>query len=276
LARQRRTSGASVGKARPERLLLEYGVHDLDGAVAAEGPPSAEHLVQDGADGEEIRALIERLTPHLLGRHVADGPDDDARRRAGGAFAIDQADLGRGDLGEPEVEDLEVPVAGEEEVRGLQVAMQDALVVRGGQPITQLQRERDRPLGGQRAPQQTGAQRLAGEQLAHEVGRRAGAADVVDGEHVRVAQRTDGSDLLLEAAQLLGARRVVGDDELDRDLAPDARVARAVHLTHAAPAEQLEDLVGSEAIHRRVTIAQPVRSCPWVRAPRSQEAADER
>ena len=38
-----------------------------------------------------------------------------------------------------------------------------------------------------------------------------------------------------------------GRQDLDRDLAPEPRVARAVHLAHAAGAERRDDLVGAEA-----------------------------
>ena len=40
------------------------------------GPASREHLEEHGAKGEDVGATIDRVTPDLLGRHVADGPHD--------------------------------------------------------------------------------------------------------------------------------------------------------------------------------------------------------
>ena len=46
-------------------------------------------------------------------------------------------------LGDAEVEDLHAPVAREEDVLRLQIAMDDALLVRGGEALRDLQRDVD-------------------------------------------------------------------------------------------------------------------------------------
>ena len=51
---------------------------------------------------------------------------------------------------------------------------------------------------------------------------------------------------LLEAAQPLGVARDARGQHLDRDLAPEPRVARAVDLAHGARAERALDLVRPE------------------------------
>ena len=63
-----------------------------------------------------------------------------------------------------------------------------------------------------------------------------------------------GPRLLLEAAQALGIGREDGGQHLDRDVAPEPRVARAVDLAHPARAERDEDLVGAEARCRRASV----------------------
>ena len=64
---------------------------------------------------------------------------------------------------------------------------------------------------------------------------------------VRMIQRGQRLRFALEAREPLG----IGDEQLgqdlDRDVAIELRVARAIHLAHAAGAERGEDLVGAEA-----------------------------
>ena len=56
-----------------------------------------------------------------------------------------------------------------------------------------------------------------------------------------------GPGLLLEAAQAIGVGGEGGRQDLDRDVAAEARVLGAVDLPHAARADGGEDLVGAEA-----------------------------
>jgi hypothetical protein len=52
-----------------------------------------------------------------------------------------------------------------------------------------------------------------------------------------VVERGDGAGFALEALQPFRVRCDVGGKDLDRDVAPQPRVARPVHLAHAAGAE---------------------------------------
>jgi hypothetical protein len=56
---------------------------------------------------------------------------------------------------------------------------------------------------------------------------------------------------LLEALQAVRVGRERRRQDLDRDVAAQARVLRTVHLSHPARADRLEDLVGPEAVSRR-------------------------
>jgi hypothetical protein len=79
-------------------------------------------------------------------------------------------------------------------------------------------------------------------------------ADVVQRADVRVVERRDRPRLALEAvAEMLGGH-------LDRHVASETRVARAVHLTHSAGANRADDLVRTESgawrhqtVHHEVT-----------------------
>ena len=80
--------------------------------------------------------------------------------------------LGARQLRQAEVEDLDPAVAGEEHVLGLQVAVDDALLVRGGEAARDLERVVERLARRERARREPVAQRLALEQLRDDVGRR--------------------------------------------------------------------------------------------------------
>ena len=60
--------------------------------------------------------------------------------------------------------------------------------------------------------------------------------------------RAEAARLLLEASQALRVLRVGFGQQLERDLASEARVLREVDLAHPAPAEQGEDFVRAEEL----------------------------
>ena len=199
------------------QIILEDRRHRVDRRVAPERTPARQHFVQHDAEGEDVRAMVSRKAAHLLRGHVADGAEDRVRRRCSPSTASPVARAGRGrvglrELGETEVEDFDALVGGDEDVFRLQVAMDDALVVRGGKPAGELHRVREsladkkpracrvrnRPLVAGRKPV---AQRLALEQLRDDVRRAVVLADVVDIQNVRMVQRGRRARLLLEAGQ---------------------------------------------------------------------------
>ena len=62
-----------------------------------------------------------------------------------------------------------------------------------------------------------------------------------------MAQRGQRLRLALEAGDALRVGGEGGGQDFDRDLAAEHGVAGAIHLAHAALAEQGEDLVGADA-----------------------------
>ena len=62
-----------------------------------------------------------------------------------------------------------------------------------------------------------------------------------------MVERGGGARLLLEAAQAIGVGGERGGQDLDRHVAPEPRIARAIDLAHAAGAERRDDLVRAEA-----------------------------
>jgi hypothetical protein len=235
------------GLEQARRVVPEDRVERLDRALAPEGPLAGEHLVEDGSEREDVGAGVHRLAAHLLGGHVAHRAHDPAglgRERHRGHFL---PFLGHRVLpGEAEVEHLDLPRAEQEHVLGLQVAVDDALLVRRGQPARDLEGDLDGLAGRQRAVLQALAQRLALQQLHRRVHRALLAAEIVDREDVGVRERSDGLRLPLEAPERVRVLGEIPREDLDRDLPVEPRVPRAEDDAHPALAELGEDLVGSE------------------------------
>ena len=94
------------------------------------------------------------------------------------------------------------------------------------------------------------AKRLAFEKLGDDPGRPLVHADVVDREDIRVIQAARGARFLFEPALAIGIARECRRQDLDRDVALQLRIARAIDLAHAADAETSEDLESADPIAR--------------------------
>src|SRR5579883_1311019 len=57
------------------RSAIKDGLENEGRGVAAEGQRARGHLVECGAEGEQVGAAIKFLAPGLLGRHVGDGAE---------------------------------------------------------------------------------------------------------------------------------------------------------------------------------------------------------
>ena len=58
-----------------------------------------------------------------------------------------------------------------------------------------------------------------------------------------MVQRREHPRLALEAREAIRVGRELGRQDLDRDVAPELRVARAIHLAHAARADEALDAI---------------------------------
>ncbi len=231
------------------RVLAHDRDERLGAGLALEGALARRHLVEDRAEGELVGAEIDRPSGGLLRRHVAGRAHHGARLRRRSRRRLHDRRFLRerlDELGEAEVEDLDVPVLRDHDVLGLQVPVDDARAVRLGEALGDLRGEveelaRRNGLRGDEL-----AQRAPLDQLHRDVRRFAGCADVVDRQDVRVVQRRGRPRLLLEAPPPLGIRGALGGQDLDRDVAAEPLVPRAVDLAHPSRAERREDLVGAE------------------------------
>ena len=174
----------------------------------------------------------------LLGAHVGERADGEAG--VGEAAAAGAAHRAR----DAEVADERVPF-GEQDVLGLDVAMDDVVRVRVRERVGDFAREADRLVDGELAfALEAPAQRLARDVRHHVEERALELAGVVEREDVRMLQAREQRDL---AAKALG-RLSVGDfgvDELERDLAIVPDVVREIDGRHPAAADLALDLVSS-------------------------------
>ncbi len=203
-----------------ERDLEQHG----ELIVPRERPLPGEARVEHAAEREHVGSGRDvAIAARLLRGHEAHGADHVARVREG-RLAVEHA-------GDPEVEDARVrrPPIGEEEVRGLEIAVNHAERVRGPEGVRDDDPEIDRGRDREAAAPQAILEVLAVEPLHREERLPFGGGAVIEVLHdVRVAERAEHADLAREAGLLARA-----EQHLHSDLAPRV-VARAEHLPHAA------------------------------------------
>jgi hypothetical protein len=186
------------------RIFFQDGGHGVGRGFAPERPPARQHLVEDGAKAEDVRAIVGWASAHLLGGHVAHRPQHHAGLGRGyhgrGIAGSVTGALGLDQLSQAEVEDLDPAVVGDEQVLGLQVAVYDPLLVGRGQTARHAGGVFDCLALGQRRAGHAITQRFAFEQLGDDVGGSIVSADIVDDEDIGMVQRPGRLDFLLEAA----------------------------------------------------------------------------
>src|SRR5207302_8689068 len=126
------------------RRAVQDVVKDDGAGAARERELAGGQLIEDAAEREEIASSVEFLAARLFRRHVGDGAD-------GGAGAGEQESFGIAEsraveagmmfgekLGETKIEDFDGAAFGDENVGGLDVAMEDALFVGGVESVGEL------------------------------------------------------------------------------------------------------------------------------------------
>ena len=124
--------------------------------------------------------------------------------------------------------------------------MDDVLLVRGGEALRDLAGALDGLASWHGAAAQPAAERLAFQQFRDDVRRTVMETEVVDGDDVGMIELAGRARLLLESANPVHVGREGGQNQLHGHLAIETRVARAIHVAHAAGAEPRDDLVGAK------------------------------
>jgi len=231
---------------RVRRIVAKDGRHRLGGRVATERALAGQHLVEHGAECEEIRARVSGLPAHLLRRHVPDGAQCDAGL-GHGRHRLARARRRRRVARQAEVEDLHAAVAHEEEVLRLQITMDDVLLVRSRQAVRDLRRDVERLPERQGPALQALAQRFPLQHFSDDEDLALVEPGVVHRENVRMRERGDGLRLTLETRAPIRIARKPDGQDLDGDITLQSRIARAIHLAHTTGADGRDDLVGTDA-----------------------------
>jgi hypothetical protein len=154
-----------------------------------------------------------------------------------------RAAVGERDFGETEVENFGVAALGDENVRGLNVAMDDAFGVRGIQSVRDIDGEGKEIFGVERMAGDAVLERLAVEKFHGDEGLAVLLANVVNGADVRMIERGGGLGFALETGEGLRVARDVLREKFQRDETAEARVLGFVDDTHAATTEFFDDAV---------------------------------
>ena len=150
-----RTAAGTVGGQRgPVRLAAQHRRERVAHVLALERARPGEHLVEHAAERPHVTPLVRRAPLRLLRRHVRRRAEDhaDAGHHRGDVIVGELRQVARRRarrircerFGQAEVQHLHLPVVREGDVRRLEVAVDDPLLVRGLQRIRDLARDRHR------------------------------------------------------------------------------------------------------------------------------------
>ncbi len=137
---------------------------------------------------------------------------------------------------------------GDENVGGLDVAMDDALGVGGVEGVGDLDGELQQDVGFERTAVDAVLQGDAFEVLHDDEGLSGGFIDFVDGADVGMIQRRGGAGFALEALERLRVGGDFGRKEFESDEASQLDVFGLVDDAHATAAEFVDDAVVGDGL----------------------------
>ena len=226
-------------------VFVDDAVHELREAPVVKRVVSRQAFVHDDAEGEEIGLMGDRIVLHLLGRHVTGGARE-LHSRGGRSGAALQA-------GDAEIADLGLTVLREQDVRGLDVAVDHPLAVGILQRTRRLEGGLDDPLDGQEVIRLHVG--LEGGAVAHvfhdDVTAITVHARIEDLHDVRVPQASCGLRLTEKpTAKPLGQIAAVGEaleGHLEGDRPIDVGIVALIDDGRGAAADLTQDLVFAES-----------------------------
>jgi hypothetical protein len=220
------------------RRLLGHMPHCHGNEVLAlERNVARQQLEEHDAERVDVGGGVHRPAARLLGRDVVARPEHGPGLR----HALD-VERSR----DAEVGHLRLAVAVQQHVLRLDVAVNEPGRVREGESATDLRRHLERLPNGQRAAALDHLlQVLAGDVLEDDELAVVVLAAVDDGNDARVRELRHGARLAAEALDRLLVGEVRRVQDLQRDVALEQGIVRAVDARHPSGANELEQLVAA-------------------------------
>ena len=150
-------------------------------------------------------------------------------------------------LCQAEVEHLDAAIPGQRHIRGFQIPVDDAFLVRGFECFGDLSGDGERFINRQRPLADAIREGLAIDQFEDEEVSPVRLVDAVDRADVRMVQRGEDLRFAAEARETIGIVDETVRKDLQRDVATEFGVARAIHVPHAAGSERRNDFMRPEA-----------------------------
>ncbi|HEY8379440.1 MAG TPA: hypothetical protein VIK91_23270 [Nannocystis sp.] len=209
-------------------LAARDGEAELVGALAGEGELAEQGLVERGAEAELIGGGADGLAEELLRGHIRGRADDLASGPRGGA-------------GEAEIEHADAAVVADHGVARLEVAVDEAGLVRRREAAAGLN-EGVEDLGpGALLAAAPGLQGLAADELHGDEDLVVVDPDLVDDGDVGVRDLRHRLRLVVEAQAAVAVGGALPAEDLERDLAIELGVVGGVDDAHLAGAEVRQD-----------------------------------
>ena len=252
------------------RPFLDEGLDGVEGNVleraSADGDVAREDLVEDDAECIHVRARVDVgiAEASLFGAHVLERSDELGVER----MSTREGRIGTECLGHSEVDDLGdrlTVLRGDEDVRRLQIAVQDPARVCMLDSATDLDEEPEPRVEVEAMPVAVGRDGRAVHELHREPRRAVGiGARIEHGGDVSVLESREGLALGFESAEH-GAGVDSRADHLERDLSADRVFLRGPeHTSHPSLAEHSLDLVGTESLGNGRNFEGPARLDEWL------------
>jgi hypothetical protein len=241
LRKLRRRRGLQLADRRlPQAADPAEGHRD---GVAAERGDAGDHLVEQGAEREEVGPVVHRLAHHLFRRHGIGGAEDHARLRER-LILVSALD----ELREAEVQDLRAAGRGHHDVAGFQIAMDDPVGMRLGEPAGDLRSKAESRGEIERALVEQAPERPPMDELHDDPVAVLVLDDVVDVDDGRVVEAGAGRGLLPEALPEPGALQDLRQNVLECDRALETFIPGAPDPPHAARGDELLQAVRADPL----------------------------
>ena len=237
-----------IHTAHRRRCAVQYRLVDHRGRVSGKRLPPRRHLVEHHRQREEIAARVQFFPACLFRRHVRHRAERHPRagqilsaRVRGARARIPRGALAlffkRREFGQPKIQNLRLAAVGHKNIRGLDVAVDDSLRVRGVERVGNLNGKIEQRFGLDGLAANTMLQRPPLEEFHGDERHAVLLVDLVDRADARMIERGCGARLTLEALQRLRVLHHLRGEKLQCDGPAQLDIFGAIDHTHTAAAQ---------------------------------------